>query len=156
MATAEIGIDQNPGPVQNSCGICCKLVKRNDKAIQCDECDLWIHTRCTSVDNTTYAKLQNTTDQWFCQNCVASCGICSGNIHKCDPAIECDSCKTWIYNSCAIVSNDEYKNIQATNCTWICPLCDEKNLSTSYSSTSSGIETNNIFDTLTNNKETLN
>ncbi|CAC5395570.1 unnamed protein product [Mytilus coruscus] len=104
-------IEQNPGPVQNSCGICCKLVKRNDKAIQCDECDLWIHTRCASVDNTTYAKLQNTTDQWFCQNCVASCGICSGNIHNCDPAIECDRCKTWIHNSCAIVSNDKYKNM---------------------------------------------
>ncbi|CAG2202051.1 unnamed protein product [Mytilus edulis] len=148
------GIEQNPGPVQNSCGICRKLVKRNDKAIQCDECDLWIHTRCTSVDNTTYTKLQNTNDQWFCQNCVAPCGICSGNIHNCDPAIECDRCKTWIHNSCAIVSNDEYKNIQATNCTWICPLCDETNLSTSYSSTSSGIEINNIFDTLRNNKET--
>ncbi|CAG2224652.1 E3.1.11.2 [Mytilus edulis] len=113
-----------------------------------------LHTRCTSVDNTTYTKLQNTNDQWFCQNCVAPCGICSGNIHNCDPAIECDRCKTWIHNSCAIVSNDEYKNIQATNCTWICPLCDETNLSTSYSSTSSGIEINNIFDTLRNNKET--
>ncbi|CAC5392724.1 unnamed protein product [Mytilus coruscus] len=117
--------------------------------------DLWIHNRCTSVDNTTYTKLQNTTDQWFCQNCVAPCGICSDNIHNCDPAIKCDICKTWIHNSCAVVSNDEYKNIQATNCTWICPLCDETNLSTSYSSTSSGIETNNTFDTLTNNKETL-
>ncbi|CAG2218688.1 SIAE [Mytilus edulis] len=151
----QVGIDNlSTFTSTGSCGICRKLVKRNDKAIQCDECDLWIHTRCTSVDNTTYTKLQNTNDQWFCQNCVAPCGICSGNIHNCDPAIECDRCKTWIHNSCAIVSNDEYKNIQATNCTWICPLCDETNLSTSYSSTSSGIEINNIFDTLRNNKET--
>ncbi|CAC5356462.1 unnamed protein product [Mytilus coruscus] len=102
-----------------------------------------------------YSKLQNTTNQWFCQNCVTPCGIRSGNIHNCDPAIECDICKTWIHNSCAIVSNDEYKNTQATNCTWICPLCDEKNLSTSYSNTSSGIETNNTFDIRKHNKETL-
>ncbi|CAC5377718.1 unnamed protein product [Mytilus coruscus] len=122
------------GSVHNSSGICRKLVKQNDKAIQCDECDLWIHTRCTSVDNTTYSKLHN--------------------LHNCDPAVECDRCKTWIHNSCAIVSNDEYKNIQATKCTWICPLCDDKNLSSTYLSTSSGIDTKNPVNAITNNRET--
>ena len=135
-------IESNPGPATNSCGICHKLVKRNDKAIQCDDCDRWIHARCTGIDKNTYIKLQKSDDKWHCSNCIAPCGLCSGSVHNYNRAIECDKYKAWIHTSCATVSDDDYKVIQATNCTWICPTCDTANLST-FSSSSSGIATSN-------------
>jgi len=145
-------IESNPGPATNSCRIYQKLVKRNDKAIQCDDCDQWIHARCTGIDKDTYIKLQKSYDKWYCSNCIAPCGLCSGSIYNYDRAIECDKCKTWIHTSCATVSDDDYKVIQTTNCTWICPTCDTANLSTSFSSSSPGIETSNPYQILTENR----
>ena len=75
-------------------------------------------------------------------------------VHNYDRAIECDKCKTWIHTctSCATVSDDYYKVIQATNCTWICPTCNTANLSTSFSSSSSGIETSKPYQILMENR----
>ncbi|CAC5382782.1 unnamed protein product [Mytilus coruscus] len=84
-----------------------------------------------------YSELQNSEDKWFCKNRAAPCGICTLNILNSDPAIECDKCKLWIHNTCVIVSDAEYKVVQATNCTWICPSCHDTNLSTSFSSVAS-------------------
>ena len=42
---------ENPGPVKNPCGLCDKSVKRNQKAIECEECFRWYHVKCTSYEN---------------------------------------------------------------------------------------------------------
>ena len=40
-------IEVNPGPIYKyPCGICSKPTKSNQKAIQCDFCDIWHHVKC--------------------------------------------------------------------------------------------------------------
>lgn len=48
-------IQLNPAPnMRYPCGVCNKLAKRNQKGIQCDNCDLWYHTKCCSVSDKMY------------------------------------------------------------------------------------------------------
>ena len=56
--------------------------------------------------------------------------ICAQMVLGTDPAIECDSCKNWIHNRCSKVDDIHYQHIQATNCVWICPACNHRNLAT--------------------------
>ena len=66
-------IDNNrPKPrscIKYPCGICSKSVKKNQKAIQCDSCDLWVHTACNGVSDTNYENLKTDPDPWFCLVC---------------------------------------------------------------------------------------
>lgn len=45
-------IQTHPGPtsVKYPCGICNENVNWNARALQCDGCDIWYHTKCTNVD----------------------------------------------------------------------------------------------------------
>ncbi|KAJ8031305.1 hypothetical protein HOLleu_27992 [Holothuria leucospilota] len=126
-------IEVNPGP-GFYCGVCSKLVKKRDKAVECDGCVKWVHTRCASIDNAEYKLLQlsNPNDKWYCPNCSSPCGICAQMVLGTDPAIECDSCKNWIHNRCSQVDDIHYHHIQATNCVWICPTCSQSNLTTTF------------------------
>ena len=57
-------------PILFPCGICCKPVASNHRAVQCDVCNLWIHIKCNSISPGEYEKLKETEDlQWFCVKC---------------------------------------------------------------------------------------
>ena len=61
----------NPGPTYKyPCGHCNKPVKRNQKGIQCDGCDFWLHTKCIEMPDVTYHNLAESTEDWFCNNCL--------------------------------------------------------------------------------------
>ena len=63
-------ISPNPGPVRFPCKVCSKPVKSNQKALQCDTCMYWLHTKCIGVSAGTYAELQQSTDLWHCSACL--------------------------------------------------------------------------------------
>ena len=44
-------IEANPGPRKPRfpCGICSKAVRNTDSAVCCDECNLWVHNRCSGL-----------------------------------------------------------------------------------------------------------
>ena len=46
-----------------------KPVKRNQKGLQCDQCNQWFHTRCCSIDDQTYNSLADTSCMWICSSC---------------------------------------------------------------------------------------
>ena len=52
-------IQINPGPTKNPCSICSKPVRSNQKAVLCDNCNLWCHCKCSSVSASEYAVYQS-------------------------------------------------------------------------------------------------
>ena len=67
-------IDKNrPKPrscVKYQCGICYKSVRNDQKAVQCDSCDLWIHTVCNGTSDDEYELLKISDDLWYCLICI--------------------------------------------------------------------------------------
>ena len=43
------------GPVKNPGGVCSKGCLKNQKAIQCDDCDVWFHTKCFNCSNVVFS-----------------------------------------------------------------------------------------------------
>ena len=39
-------INPNPGPIKYPCSVCGKPVAKNHRALQCDQCDTWVHIKC--------------------------------------------------------------------------------------------------------------
>ena len=63
-------IELNPGPNWKfPCGSCNKPVKKNQKGIQCDQCNLWYHTKCCAVGDDSYYLLANSSCSWLCVSC---------------------------------------------------------------------------------------
>ena len=66
-------IHLNPGPVQSKkvkvkkvelCSDCNRVVKDLDKAIQCDDCNIWIHASCNSLSDAEYLELIDSYNDW--------------------------------------------------------------------------------------------
>ena len=67
-------IHPNPGPRQAGpriypCGTCHRPVKNRDKAIICDECNIWHHIHYVGIFPSTYHSLVNQTALWYCEHC---------------------------------------------------------------------------------------
>ena len=62
-------IHQNPGPrpPKYPCGICKKACGNNTKAVACDSCNIWYHTRCMDMRDEIYNTLANVS--WHCFYC---------------------------------------------------------------------------------------
>ena len=77
-------------------------------------------------------KLESGNGFWYCTNCKADCGLCSGAVLKDHKAVQCDSCEMWVHNGCSFITESQYETLENTNCTWICPKCDFFNFSDSF------------------------
>ena len=66
------------------CGICCKRVKSNQKAIQCDSCDQWIHIVCNNTTAEEYELLKNQDDLWVCLLCKVNDNLINVAYTACD------------------------------------------------------------------------
>ena len=53
------------------CSICNKNVLNNQKAIQCDSCNLWRHIKCdgTPIENYNKLMLSDDDNSWHCLLC---------------------------------------------------------------------------------------
>ena len=56
-------------PTQFPCGMCLKPVAKNQKAVKCNYCDLWIHIKCNKINTHTYSLLLNDNPAWYCLAC---------------------------------------------------------------------------------------
>ena len=64
-------VSSNPGPVNYPCGICSKGCRSNQKAVQCDGCDKWHHTKCMNMGSDEYQSLAiNESSSWMCFSCL--------------------------------------------------------------------------------------
>ena len=51
------------------CRICENPVAKNNKAIQCDKCHLWVHIKCNKINIQTYRLLERDETTWYCISC---------------------------------------------------------------------------------------
>ena len=54
---------------KDPCGICKKKVKTDQKAIQCDSCESWVHISCNKTSPSEYEQLVYKSDLWHCRVC---------------------------------------------------------------------------------------
>ena len=66
------------------CGICNKTVKINQKAVQCDSCDLWVHISCNGILEEVYENLKYDDDLWYCLLCNLENNLVNVPFTRCD------------------------------------------------------------------------
>ena len=74
----------SPTPAQEKdmCSICQKEVQTNDKAIECNKCKHWVHTKCNKITNKQYKHYQNNPEEIFeCKECN-KCNVCRNCCNK--------------------------------------------------------------------------
>ena len=146
-------IELNQGHV-DKCSLCQNRVTNKQPAIQCNDCELWSHTRCCDITESEYQPLQLTDEKWFCPKCVALCELCSENIFNSDSAVECDECQSWVHTKYLLLPEDQYVSMQHKHCIWICSQCEKQNLVYNIQSSSANFEHKNPWSPLsdTNSK----
>ena len=48
----------------------CTLEVEDDKSVQWEVCDRWIHINCAEIDHQKYEKLKKDPLAWYCANCA--------------------------------------------------------------------------------------
>ena len=55
---------------KSSCHECKRLVKDNDKGVQCDICEHWYHANCVKISSDVYSVISVKEDlDWYCVTC---------------------------------------------------------------------------------------
>ena len=144
-------IETNPGP-RSKCGLCKKICKVSDKVIDCVDCEKRYHAKCSDLSVDELIMIENGSNDWYCTNCKADCGLCSRAVLNGHKAVQCDGCELWIHNECSFISEEDYENVLTTRCTWICPKCDFFNFSDSFFDDQLNLMTQNRFDPLSKDK----
>ena len=142
-------IEMNPGP-RFQCGLC-----KNAKSTVRHRID-FLNVRNAKNASTLQAqtlRIESGDGAWYCTNCKADCGLCSGAVLKGHKAVRCDSCDMWIHNECSFIAETQYEIVNNTNCTWICPKCEFFNFSDSFFGEQVNLETENRFVPLTKEKK---
>ena len=52
------------------CRVCTLEVEDDDKSVQFDLCDRWIHIKCADINNQKYEKLKKDPLAWYCGDCT--------------------------------------------------------------------------------------
>ena len=145
-------IEMNPGP-RFQCGLCKKYCKASDRLLECEECEKRFHASCSNLSDNELLRIESGDGAWYCTNCKADCGLCSGAVLKGHKAVQCDICDMWIHNECSFIAETQYETVNNTNCTWICPKCEFFNFSDSFFGEQVNVETENRFVPLTKVKK---
>ena len=127
-----------------------KYCKATDKFVTCDDCEKRFQATCANPSEKELSRMKNENEPWYCSDCKADCGLCSGAVLNSHKAVQCDKCEMWVHNKCSLVSDNQYENIQNSNCSWICPKCDSFNFSDSFFSDQLNLKEQNRFAPLSN------
>ena len=90
-----------------------KRGKNNDKAIECNKCQSWIHIKCNNITIKQDKNFQNNEEEIFeCKNCC-KCQVCNKIVASNHRAIECNICQRWVYIKCKKLDQKDYNTYQA-------------------------------------------
>ena len=104
-------IEMSPGP-RFQCRFCKKYCKASDKVIECEDCEKRFHASCSKLGDNELLKLESGNGSWYCINCKADCGSCSGAVLKDHKAVQCDNYEMWVHNGCSFITESQYETLQ--------------------------------------------
>ena len=112
----------------DKCIKCRKQVAENQNSICCDECNGWIHLKCSGLTKKKFLQLDSNTP-FKCNFCLNfKCGKCNCPVFNYQNAVLCDNepCNTWYHLGCTKFTQAEYKNKKSRLYTenWYCPNCN--------------------------------
>ena len=110
-------IEMTPGP-RFQCRLCKYYCKASDKVVECEDCEKGFHASCAKLEDNELLKFESGNGSWYCTNCKADSGLCSGAVLKDHKAVQCDDCEMWVHNGCSFISESQYATFENTNCTW--------------------------------------
>ena len=81
-----------------------KYCKAANKVVECEDLrDVdHFHASCVNLGYDALEKVESVIETWYCLNCKADCGLCSGAILGCHKVVQCDRCDTWIHHRITI------------------------------------------------------
>ena len=135
--TASSSLPSSPSPSPSiiaenisdeNCGICHHVVTDNDKALICDRCEKWIHTKCTKMPDIKYEHhIINYEDTFECRNC-RTCGICDKIIASNHKFVDCNTCRKYVHIKCNKFDEKQYDRYKKDKNPTFCLKCNEENL----------------------------
>ena len=63
-------VSLNPGPETDHCALCTKGCQKNQRAVQCDECDRWFHAKCINMNHHEYLDISALAAYRSCMDCL--------------------------------------------------------------------------------------
>ena len=63
-------VSLNPGPETDHCALCTKGCRKNQRAVQCDECDRWFHAKCINMNHHEYLDISALAAYRSCMDCL--------------------------------------------------------------------------------------
>ena len=76
----------NSGP-RFQCGLCKKYCKASNRLLECEECEKRFHASCSNLGDNELVRTESGDGAWYCTNCKADCGLCSGTVLKSHKAV---------------------------------------------------------------------
>ena len=61
--------------------------------------------------NPPQLELESGNGSWYCTNCKADCGLCSGAVLYGHKSVQCDKCEMWIHNKCSLITESEFGSV---------------------------------------------
>ena len=101
---------------------------QGQNSICCDNCDNWIHLRCSKIGLKAFKILnKDENSTFFCDYCKKyKCGKCDKPVFNNQNALFCESdCRKWYHLKCTKVSLETYQKFNKNNkCgSWFCSSC---------------------------------
>ena len=67
------------------------------------------YVSCSNLGDNELVRIESGDGAWYCTNCKADRGLCSGAVLKGHKAVRCDSCDMWIHNECSFIAEISMK-----------------------------------------------
>ena len=92
----------------STCVLCLKIVTDEQRAILCDKCLRWVHTKCQHISNIEYENyVINHELKFECKICK-TCVVCHKTIAKNHKKLECSCCKKNVHIKCNRLNATDY------------------------------------------------
>ena len=74
---------------EGNCGYCFKSIPKKLRIIECNNCKIFFHIRCSDINKKEYLRLKDNGDDWICDSCRPP-------IKNQEKKIKCSDCKKTI------------------------------------------------------------